>query len=302
MRRKLRVGTRKSKLAMWQTRYVVHLIRLFDPSLEVEIVPITTKGDRILDLPLPKVGDKGLFTKEIEKELLEGNIDLAVHSLKDLPTELPQGLTIAAYTQRDYTWAALVSRDGKKLKELPPGATVGTSSLRRKVQIKRIRPDLEVKDIRGNVDTRLRKLEEGLYDAIVLAQSSLVRLGLDNKITEVLDYFIPAVGQGIIAVETREEDGELIEFLKESVNEPSSEAEALAEREFLKTLGGGCHIPIGALAVVNYDGSMAIEGFISDPEGEKFFKAKAEGHARHARQVGKELAQKLLKMGADKLL
>jgi len=302
MQKKLRVGTRKSKLAMWQTRYVVHLIRLFDPSLEIEIVPITTKGDRILDLPLPKVGDKGLFTKEIEKELLEKNIDLAVHSLKDLPTDLPAGLTIAAYSQRDYPFDALISRNGKRLKELPSGAVIGTSSLRRKVQVKKIHPDLEVKDIRGNVDTRLKKLEEGLYDAIILAQSSLERLGLGDKIGEVLDYFIPAVGQGIIAVETREDDTELIEFLRESVNEPSSEAEALAEREFLKTLGGGCQVPIGALAVVNYDGSMSIEGFVSDPRGERFLKAKLEGHALQAIELGKKLAQRLLQMGGDKII
>ena len=302
MRKKIRVGTRKSKLAMWQTQYVVHLMRLFDPSLEVEIVPITTKGDRILDVSLSKIGDKGLFTKEIEKELLSGNIDMAVHSLKDLPTRLPSGLTIAAYTMRDTPFDALVSREGKKLKELPAGAVVGTSSLRRRAQLLRIRPDLEVKDIRGNVDTRLKKLDEGRYDAVILAQSSLERLGLSDRITEVLEDFIPAVGQGIIAVETREDDRELIEFLRESVNDIGSEAEAKAEREFLKTLEGGCQVPMGALAVVNPDGSMFIRGFVSDYDGKEYYEATHEGHAEYAQRVGYELAQKLLKMGADKLL
>jgi hydroxymethylbilane synthase len=194
---------------MWQTRYVANLLKFFLPDVEIEIVPITTTGDKILDTPLAKIGDKGLFTKEIEKALLNKEIDLAVHSLKDLPTTLPQGLKIAAYTMRDYPFDVLVSREGKKLKELPKGAVVGTSSLRRKALIKRHRPDVVIKDIRGNVDTRLRKLEEGQYDAIILAQSSLERLGLGNLITEVLDYFIPAVGQGIMAVEIREEDEEL---------------------------------------------------------------------------------------------
>jgi hydroxymethylbilane synthase len=302
MRRKLKVGTRRSKLALWQTNYVVHLLRLFDPSLEIEIVPITTKGDKILDKPLPKIGDKGLFTKELEEKLLNGEIDFAVHSLKDLPTELPKGLTISAYTMRDFPFDALVSRDGKKLKELPEGATVGTSSLRRAVQVKRIRPDLVIKEIRGNVDTRLRKLDEGLYDAIILAQSSLERLNLENRITEVLDYFIPAVGQGIIAVETREDDEELISLLREAVNDISSEAEAKAEREFLKTLGGGCHIPAGALAVVNPDGSLVIRGFISDPEGRLYFEDKVEGHAEYAERAGYELAKKLLDKGAKEIL
>ena len=287
---------------MWQTQFVVHLMRLFDPSLEVEIVPITTKGDKILDAPLSKIGDKGLFTKEIEERLLAGEIDMAVHSLKDMPTKLPEGLTLAAYTMRDFPFDVLVSRDGKKLKELPEGAVVGTSSLRRRAQLKRIRPDLTIKDIRGNVDTRLRKLDEGQYDAIILAQSSLERLGWGERITEILDYFIPAVGQGIIAVETREDDKELIEFLRESVNDIGSEAEAKAEREFLKTLEGGCQVPMGAFAVVNPDGSMVIKGFVADYEGKEYFEATHEGHAEYAERVGYELAEKLLKMGADKLL
>jgi hydroxymethylbilane synthase len=302
MRNKLRVGTRKSKLAMWQTNYVVHLMRFFDPSLEVEIVPITTKGDKILDAPLAKIGDKGLFTKEIEEALLRGEIDMAVHSLKDLPTKLPEGLTIAAYTTRDYPFDVLVSREGKKLKELPAGAVVGTSSLRRKAQLKRFRPDLQIKDIRGNVDTRLRKLDEGQYDAIILAQSSLERLGWGDRITEVLDYFIPAVGQGIMAVETREDDKELIEFLRRSVNDIGSEAEAKAEREFLRTLEGGCQVPMGAFAVVEMDGSLTIRGFVSDLEGKNYYEASVKGHAQYAEAAGHELAQKLLQMGAGEVL
>ncbi len=287
---------------MWQTRYVVHLIRLVLPNVDIEIVPITTKGDKILDTPLAKIGDKGLFTKEIEKALLNGEIDMAVHSLKDLPTTLPDGLKIGAYTLRDLPFDALISREGKKLKELPEGAVIGTSSLRRKAQIKRLRPDLVVKDIRGNVDTRLRKLEEGQYDAIILAQSSLERLGLENKITETLDYFIPAVGQGIIAVEIREDDKDLELILRETVNDISSEAEARAEREFLKTLEGGCQVPMGALAIVEPDGTLTIKGFVSDHEGKEYYEDKVVGHAEAPERAGYELAQKLLKKGADKIL
>ncbi len=299
---KLRVGTRKSKLALWQTNFVVHLLKLFDPSLEFEIVPITTKGDKILNSPLSVIGDKGLFTKEIEEALLRKEIDFAVHSLKDLPTELPKGLTIAAYTLRDFPFDVLVSKSGKKLKELPKGAVIGTSSLRRKAQIRRIRPDLEIKDIRGNIDTRLKKLDEGLYDAIILAQSSLERLNLEKRITEILDYFIPAVGQGIMAVETREDDNELIQLLREAVNDPASEAEAKAERSFLKTLEGGCQVPMGALAVVEADGSLFIKGFISDLEGKEYIEASEQGHALKAELVGEKLAKKILQMGGVKIL
>jgi len=299
---KLRVGTRRSKLALWQTNFVVHLLKLFDPSLEFEIVPITTKGDKILNSPLSVIGDKGLFTKEIEEALLRGDIDFAVHSLKDLPTTLPEGLTIAAYTLRDTPFDVLVSKSGKKLKELPGGAVIGTSSLRRKAQIKRLRPDLVVKDVRGNVDTRLRKLDEGLYDAIVLAQSSLERLNLDSRITEVLDYFLPAVGQGIMAVETREDRKELIDLLREAVNDPGSEAEAKAERSFLKTLEGGCQVPMGALAVVEADGSLTIRGFISDLEGKQYIEDTESGHALESEAVGERLAKKLLEKGGREIL
>ncbi len=302
MHKKLRIGTRKSKLAMWQTRYVANLLKFFLPDVEIEIVPITTTGDKILDTPLAKIGDKGLFTKEIEKALLNKEIDLAVHSLKDLPTTLPQGLKIAAYTMRDYPFDVLVSREGKKLKELPKGAVVGTSSLRRKALIKRHRPDVVIKDIRGNVDTRLRKLEKGLYDAIILAQSSLERLGWSDRITEILDYFIPAVGQGIMAVEIRQEDDELEEILRQAVNDPASEAEARAEREFLKTLEGGCQVPMGAFAIVEYDGTLKMKGFISDLEGKEYIEESVVGHAEYPETAGFELAQKILKKGGDKIL
>ncbi len=302
MRKKLRLGTRRSKLALWQANYVAHLIRFFDPSMEVELVPITTKGDKILNSPLSKIGDKGLFTKEIEEALLKGDIDLAVHSLKDMPTSLPEGLTLAAYTMRDYPFDVLVSKSGKKLRELPEGAVVGTSSLRRKAFLKRFRPDLRIKDIRGNVDTRLKKLDGGEYDAIILAQSSLERLGWEDRITEVLDYFIPAVGQGIMAVETREDDKELIEFLRESVNDIGSEAEAKAERAFLRRLEGGCQVPMGAFAVVEMDGTLNIKGFISDLEGKRFVEGKESGRAEEAEAVGERLAERLLSSGGGEIL
>ena len=299
--RKLVAGTRGSKLALWQTNYIVHLLRLFDPSLQIEIKVIKTKGDKILNSPLSKIGDKGLFTKEIEEELLKGEVDFAVHSLKDLPTELPEGLTIAAYSMRDYPFDVLVSRNGKGLKELPPGSVVGTSSLRRIAQIKRFRPNLKIEDIRGNVDTRLKKLERGDYDAVILAQASLERLGWGDKISEVLDYFIPAVGQGIIAVETREGDGELIELLKEAVNDIGSEAEAKAERAFLRATGGGCQVPMGAFAVVQPNGDMFIRGFISDLEGKNFCAESLKCRAERAGECGLKLAERVLqKCGTEK--
>jgi hydroxymethylbilane synthase len=294
----LRLGTRKSKLALWQANFVKEKLEAL--GCKVELVPITTTGDKILDAPLAKIGGKGLFVKEIENALLSGEIDLAVHSLKDVPMIIPEGLTISAITEREEPYDVLISRNGKKLEELPSGAVVGTSSLRRQVQIKRRRRDLRVEILRGNVDTRLRKLKEGLYDAIVLAYAGVKRMGFSGEISQVLEDFIPAVGQGSLAIETRAEDERVINFVK-VLNHEESRLRAVCERAFLRELQGGCQVPIGAYAWIEGD-RIKIKGFISDLEGERFLEGYEEGSLQEAEEVGKRLAQRLLREGGEEIL
>ncbi|WP_299198973.1 hydroxymethylbilane synthase [Thermocrinis sp.] len=294
----LRLGTRKSKLALWQANFVKEKLEAL--GCRVELVPITTTGDKILDAPLAKIGGKGLFVKEIENALLAGEIDLAVHSLKDVPITIPEGLTLSAITEREEPYDVLISRNGKKLEELPSGAVVGTSSLRRQVQIKRRRRDLKVEILRGNVDTRLRKLKEGLYDAIVLAYAGVKRMGLSGEISQVLEDFIPAVGQGSLAIETRAEDERVINFVK-VLNHQESWLRAVCERAFLRELQGGCQVPIGAYAWIEGD-RIKIKGFISDLEGERFLEGYEEGGLQEAEEVGKRLAQRLLREGGEEIL
>jgi hydroxymethylbilane synthase (EC 2.5.1.61) len=294
----LRLGTRKSKLALWQANFVKEKLEAL--GCKVELVPITTTGDKILDAPLAKIGGKGLFVKEIENALLAGEIDLAVHSLKDVPITIPEGLTLSAITEREEPYDVLISRNGKKLEELPSGAVVGTSSLRRQVQIKRRRRDLKVEILRGNVDTRLRKLKEGLYDAIVLAYAGVKRMGLSGEISQVLEDFIPAVGQGSLAIETRAEDERVINFVK-VLNHEESWLRAVCERAFLRELQGGCQVPIGAYAWIEGD-RVKIKGFISDLEGERFLEGYEEGGLQEAEEVGKRLAQRLLREGGEEIL
>jgi len=294
----LRLGTRKSKLALWQANFVKEKLEAL--GCKVEIVPITTTGDKILDAPLAKIGGKGLFVKEIENALLAGEIDLAVHSLKDVPITIPEGLTLSAITEREEPYDVLISRNGKKLDELPSGAVVGTSSLRRQVQIKRRRRDLKVEILRGNVDTRLRKLKEGLYDAIVLAYAGVKRMGLSGEISQVLEDFIPAVGQGSLAIETRVEDERVINFVK-VLNHEESWLRAVCERAFLRELQGGCQVPIGAYAWIEVD-RIKIKAFISDLEGERFLEGYEEGSLQEAEEVGKRLAQRLLREGGEEIL
>ncbi len=294
----LRLGTRKSKLALWQANFVKEKLEAL--GCKVELVPITTTGDKILDAPLAKIGGKGLFVKEIENALLAGEIDLAVHSLKDVPMIIPEGLTLSAITEREEPYDVLISRNGNKLEELPSGAVVGTSSLRRQVQIKRRRRDLKVEILRGNVDTRLRKLKEGLYDAIVLAYAGVKRMGLSGEISQVLEDFIPAVGQGSLAIETRAEDERVINFVK-VLNHQESWLRAVCERAFLRELQGGCQVPIGAYAwIEGY--RIKIKGFISDLEGERFLEGYEEGSVQKAEEVGKRLAQRLLREGGEEIL
>jgi hydroxymethylbilane synthase len=294
----LRLGTRKSKLALWQANFVKEKLEAL--GCKVELVPITTTGDKILDAPLAKIGGKGLFVKEIENALLAGEIDLAVHSLKDVPITIPEGLTLSAITEREEPYDVLISRNGKKLEDLPSGAVVGTSSLRRQVQIKRRRRDLKVEILRGNVDTRLRKLKEGLYDAIVLAYAGVKRMGFSGEISQVLEDFIPAVGQGSLAIETRAEDERVINFVK-VLNHEESWLRAVCERAFLRELQGGCQVPIGAYAWIEGD-RIKIKGFISDLEGERFLEGYEEGGLQEAEEVGKRLAQRLLREGGEEIL
>ena len=296
---KVKIGTRKSKLALWQANYVKEFLER-TWGVEVELVKITTTGDKITDVPLAKIGGKGLFVKEIEKALMDGEIDLAVHSLKDVPMVLPKGLTLGAITKREFPYDVLISNSGKRLRELPEGSKVGTSSLRRQVQIKRLRRDLKVEVLRGNVDTRMRKLKEGQYDAIVLAYAGVKRMGYESEITEVLDYFIPAVGQGSLAIEIREND-ERIKKLIEPLNHEESYIAATCERAFLRELEGGCQVPIGAFAQV-VDGKVRIKGFISDLEAERFIEDTALGGIENPEEVGKKLARKLLSKGGKEIL
>jgi len=294
----LRLGTRKSKLALWQANFVKEKLEAL--GCKVKLVPITTTGDKILDAPLAKIGGKGLFVKEIENALLAGEIDLAVHSLKDVPMIIPEGLTLSAITEREEPYDVLISKNGKKLEELPSGAVVGTSSLRRQVQIKRRRRDLRVEILRGNVDTRLRKLKEGLYDAIVLAYAGVKRMGFSGEISQVLEDFIPAVGQGSLAIETRAEDERVINFVR-VLNHQESWLRAVCERAFLRELQGGCQVPMGAYAWIEGD-RIKIKGFISDLEGERFLEGYEEGSPQKAEEVGKRLAQRLLREGGEEIL
>ncbi len=294
----LRIGTRKSKLALWQANYVKE--RLESRGYSVELVLITTTGDKILDAPLAKIGGKGLFVKEIEEALLRGDIDLAVHSLKDVPMVLPEGLILGAITEREEPFDVLISRDGRGLHELPEGAKVGTSSLRRQVQIKRKRPDLRVETLRGNVDTRLRKLEEGLYDAIVLAYAGVKRMGFEERVSQVLEDFIPAVGQGSLAIEIRQEDKRVYEAIA-FLDHRESRIRAECERAFLRELQGGCQVPIGAYAWLEGE-KLKLKAFISDLEGKRFLEGVEEGDLHQAEQVGKKLARRLLEEGGKAIL
>ena len=291
------IGTRSSKLALWQADYVMDCLQKKYPELHVEKKLMTTKGDKILDAPLAKIGGKGLFTKELEQDMLAGGIDIAVHSLKDMPTEVPDGLIITAITKRYDPGDAFVSNKVKSLAELPQGAVVGTSSLRRKAQLLHARPDLVVKDLRGNVNTRLRKLDAGEYDAAVLAVAGLKRLGFGDHITEVLpkSMILPAVGQGALAIEAREDDAEtreLVAFLNDEV----TVACAKAERAFLARVEGGCQVPVGVYATPE-DGGLHVEAVIASLDGKRLYRDHVSGQVKDAETIGTQLADKLLDMG-----
>lgn len=302
MRKEIKIGTRASLLAITQSTMIKELIEKHNPGTTVELVKITTKGDKILDVPLAKVGGKGLFVKELEDALLDGRADLAVHSMKDVPTDLPEGLYLGIVTERENPQDAFVSNTAKNVLELPQGATVGTSSLRRKSQLAAMRPDLVIEDLRGNVDTRLRKLDEGQYDAIILAAAGLNRLGKSDRITSLLDpvQMLPAIGQGALGLELREDDADLMEGISFLNHDPTAKAVA-AERAFLLKLEGGCQVPIGAFATTDGD-NVTLTGLIASVDGKEILKEQATGPATEAAAMGTRLAEKLLEMGGKKIL
>jgi len=296
----LRVGTRGSKLALAQTDWVIQKLKTFFPQIEVEKVIIKTTGDKILDAPLSKIGGKGLFVKEIEEALLKGEIDFAVHSMKDVPSLVPQGLEVSIIPERESPFDVWIS-EYENLKEVRDNAKIGTSSLRRLCQLKRLRPDLVIEPLRGNVDTRLRKLREGLYEGIVLAEAGLKRLGLEFKYRRFsLDEMIPAVGQGALGIEIRSEDKKVKEILKVLHCERTAIA-VKAERAFLKILEGGCQVPLGAHAYFE-NGSLLITGFIGDPEGRRFYRETLKGDPSEAEKLGETLARELLRRGGEEIL
>ncbi len=300
--KRIKIGTRGSKLAIAQSMWVKEQIESRYKDIEVELVKIKTKGDKILNSPLSKIGGKGLFVKEIENALLRGEIDIAVHSIKDVPFDLPEGLEIPIYPKREDPLDAFISRSFKSIEEVPERAKIGTSSLRREVQIKRLKKGIKIVPIRGNVDTRLKKMETEKLDGIILAVAGLKRLGLYHKITQILpeELMLPAIGQGALGIETRIDDFEtkaLLSFL----NHTETEICVKAERSFLKELGGGCQIPIAAKASIRGN-KLQIKGMVSDLKAERFLKEILIGDVSEPEDLGKRLAEKLLKKGAEQIL
>lgn len=302
MREKVIIGTRGSKLALWQANHIADCLRKEYKHLTVELKHIMTTGDKILDVPLAKIGGKGLFTKELETEMLSGGIDLAVHSLKDMPTALPKGLTLAAITKRADPGDALVSPKYKTLAHLPEGAKVGTSSLRRKAQLLHVRPDLVISDLRGNVGTRLEKLETEGLDAIVLAAAGLKRLGLEARITAILpkEICLPAVGQGALAIESRAADTEILNLL-DFLNDAATVNAATAERAFLQAVEGGCQVPVGVYAAM--DGAILnVEAIIAEIDGKTVIRDQISGSPAEASALGRALAQRMLAAGGRQIM
>lgn len=302
MKANLIIGTRQSLLALWQSNHIASLLRKQYPDCQVTLKKIVTKGDRILDVPLAQIGGKGLFTKEIETELLDGTVDLAVHSLKDMPTVLPEGLCLTAITTRANVGDAFVSNKYASFSELPQGAVLGTSSLRRKAQLLAVRPDLKIVDLRGNVDTRLRKLDEGQMDAIILAAAGLERLGHADRIREIIPTTVclPAVGQGALAIECRSDNKEVREMLAFLNDLPTKQATD-AERAFLGLIEGGCQVPIGVHAEVEND-NVKIEAVIASLNGSKVLRNNITGPAVNAADLGRKLGQQMLAEGGEQIL
>lgn len=300
--RLLKIATRQSPLALWQAEHIRHRLQQLHSDLSIELVTFVTQGDKILDTPLAKIGGKGLFVKELEQALLDGRADIAVHSMKDVPMELPDGLTLAVICQREDPLDAFVSNHYAHFNDLPQGATLGTSSLRRKCQILSHRPDLNIIDLRGNVGTRLGKLDDGLYDAIILASAGLKRLGLSERIRHTLDseLSLPAVGQGALGIECRTNDDAILQLITPLADDITT-ACVMAERAFNRYLQGGCQVPIAGYATIQNE-VLNIQGRVGSIDGTTLLKAHQHGNIANAEQLGIQLAQDLLAQGADDIL
>lgn len=296
------IATRESALAMWQAEYIQGRLRELYPQLQVSLLGMTTTGDQILNSPLAKIGGKGLFVKELEIAMEEGRADIAVHSMKDVPMVLPEGFVLAATGEREDPRDAFVSTRYRSLDELPPGSVVGTSSLRRQCQLRARYPHLAVDTLRGNVQTRLRKLDEGQYAAIILAAAGLKRLGLADRITALLstEQSLPAVGQGALGLECRAGRPELLELLA-PLNHPETAACVKAERAFSRALNGSCQVPLGGFAEIA-DGIVRLRGFVASPDGGQMIRGEISGPPSHAEELGARLAEKLIAQGAADLL
>ncbi|MDP2878080.1 MAG: hydroxymethylbilane synthase [Sulfuricella sp.] len=296
------IATRESALAMWQAHHIRQQLQALYPQIEIKILGMTTTGDQILDKTLSKIGGKGLFVKELEQAMQEGRADIAVHSLKDVPMVMPEGFVLAAIGEREDPRDAFVSNQFKKLEDLPPGSVVGTSSLRRQCQIQARLPTLKIESLRGNVQTRLRKLDEGRYAAIILAAAGLKRLGLGERITSLLptEQSLPAVGQGAIGIECRAGRDDLIALLA-PLNHPDTAACVTAERAMSRALAGSCQVPLGGFAEIA-DGVLRLRGFVSSVDGVRVVRSEVSGQPDEAERIGAELAQVLIGMGADKIL
>lgn len=297
---RIKIGTRASRLALWQAEFVASQLKKFFPALEVEIVKVHTTGDKILDAPLAKIGGKGLFTKELEFQLTSGTIDLAVHSLKDVPNELPAEFKIAAITKRIQPFDAFVSNKFSTFDALAKNSVVGTSSLRRAAQILALRPDLQIKNLRGNVETRLKKLDAGEFDAIILAAAGLERLGHSSRINEILTKIIPAAGQGALAIEIRA-DNEKIFNLVQKLNDTETFSAVKVEREFLTEVGGSCQIPVGVFAKIDGE-QVKIQALIASTDGKKVISGQWSVIREKIDGFGKKIAAQLLNDGGRELL
>jgi hydroxymethylbilane synthase len=299
---RLRIATRKSPLALWQANHVRDALLVRHPELDVELLTMTTQGDKILDTPLAKVGGKGLFVKELETGMLEGRADLAVHSMKDVPVEFPQGLCLAAVLPREDPRDVLISNTCSSIDELPQGARLGTSSLRRQSQLRARRPDLQILDLRGNVNTRLSKLDNGEYDAIMLAAAGVKRMGWEARITEFLppEQFLPAIGQGAIGIEIRDDDARLHELVAE-LNDAQTAIRISAERALNEALQGGCQVPIAGYSEISH-GVILLRALVGRPDGTELVQGVISGKPEDAEELGRVLAEDLLSRGAKQIL
>lgn len=299
---KIRIGTRGSPLALWQANWIKAELEALHSGLEVEIITIKTSGDKIQDAPLAKIGGKGLFVKEIEEGLIASEIDIAVHSMKDVPIKLPYGLEISTITKRENPCDALISKDNKKLADLPKNARIGTGSLRRTTQLLNYRPDLQIVPMRGNIDTRIKKLKTEGLDAIILASAGLIRMGWKDMISEIIDpdILLPSVGQGAVGIEARQQDIGTLRWIT-GLDDEATHIALEAERAFLKVLGGGCQVPIGAYATL--DGKeLTLRALVGSPDGKQILKSEKKGSSQNAKDIGTSLGKQLLNMGAGKIL